>query len=92
MRLKEEKIKHIANLIVSRVVDRGWGDFPDPGLARRVIVEAITSYLKTEDEVDERVRERLSSYYRKVPEGSAQWEALYRQLYSKEIGRARTRR
>ncbi len=89
MRLKDERITHIANLITNRVKAERLVDFIDEGAARKEIRRAITDYLKVEDQVDDRVKSRIASYSRRIPEGSGEWEVLYRKFYPEEMAKVR---
>jgi hypothetical protein len=49
----------------------------------------ITDELKFEDEADEAVRRTIQSLSRKVPEGSREWDVLYRKYTEEEMNRRR---
>mgnify|MGYP005848196455 CR=1 FL=1 len=92
MRLRDEKISHIANLITNKIKGEGLVEFIDEVAARREIKQAITDYLRLEDMVDAKVRGRIASYSRKIPEGSGEWEVLYKKFLAEEMAKARGKR
>jgi hypothetical protein len=49
----------------------------------------IADELKFEDEADEAARRTIQSLSRKVPEGSREWDVLYRKYTEEEINRRR---
>ena len=86
MLLSEEKISHLAH----RILD---GLSEEPDLVWRVeevevlreIKKVILTELRLEEEIDGLVRQRLASYSRPIPEGSPEWEVLYRKSFNEEI-------
>jgi hypothetical protein len=49
----------------------------------------IADELKFEDEADEAARRTIQSLSRKVPEGSREWDVLYRKYMEEEMNRRR---
>jgi hypothetical protein len=49
----------------------------------------IADELKFEDEADEAARRTIQSLSRKVPEGSREWDVLYRKYVEEEMNRRR---
>lgn len=92
MRLREEKIFHIANLIANKLKAGGLVEFTDEAFARKEIKGAILDYLKLEDIADTKVRAKIGSYSRKIAEGSGEWEVLYRKFFAEEMARIKARR
>jgi len=41
--------------------------------------------MKVEAELEQKVRRRLESYSRPVPEGSQEWDVLYHKTYEEEL-------
>jgi len=92
MRLKEEKIFHIANLIANQIKAQGLVEFIDETAVRKELKGAILDSLKVDDEVDAKVRAKIGSYSRKIVEGSGEWEVLYRKFFVEEMARIRGRK
>lgn len=91
MRLTEEKVLHITNLIVNGLKAEGLVEFGDEIAARKEIKAAILDYLRLEEVIDAKVRAKIASYRRTIPEGSGEWEVLYRKFYAQEMALARAR-
>jgi hypothetical protein len=49
----------------------------------------IADELKFEDEADEAARRTIQSLSRRVPEGSREWDVLYRKYVEEEMNRRR---
>jgi hypothetical protein len=72
MRLSEDRISHISQA-EERIL--------------REIKHTITDELKFEDEADEAARRTIQSLSRRVPEGSREWDVLYRKYVEEEMNR-----
>jgi hypothetical protein len=55
----------------------------------REVKRTIADELKFEDEADEAARRTIQSLSRKVPEGSREWDVLYRKYVEEEMNRRR---
>ena len=54
---------------------------------RAALVEAkriLTEHFQRDDKIDELVRRKIASLSRQVPQGSAEWEVLYRRYFEEE--------
>lgn len=87
MKLSEDRISHIAHKIWDALYDEDLVDYPDETRALQGIKTAMARYLKTDDEIDEAVRETIASLKRGVAEGSREWEILYQKYYEDEAKR-----
>ena len=85
MKLSEDRISHIAHLIVDAPYQDDLVDYPDEDMALRETKRAIAEYFKIEDEIDESVRKKLGSYSKGIVEGSGEWEILYKKHFEEEI-------
>lgn len=84
MRLSEDRISHIAHLIFDAVWKDDMVDFTDDKKALLEIKKVITDYLKVEDEADSAARLKIRSLSRGVPEGSREWDILYKKYFEEE--------
>ncbi len=87
MKLTEDRISHISHLIWDALYDDDLVDYPDDEEALLGIKKAMLNYFKVEDEIDDRVREKITSLKRGVQEGSREWEILYKKYYEEEAGK-----
>ncbi len=58
-----------------------WND------VRLEIVRALTNILVTEDKIDRAARHKIRSQKREIPEGSEEWDLLFRRYYEEEMKR-----
>ena len=91
MRLSHEKVIHLSHLLVARLQAAGSGAvLQQPANDVRLrIVESMKTFLKREEACAEKAKNKIRSQTRKIPEGSAEWDALYRQYYAEEMSRLR---
>lgn len=88
MRLSREKVNRLAHLITDELATRDEIDFvEDRNTIRLEIVKILSEELKKEEEIDQGARRKIESQKRNVPEGSLEWDILYRKYYSEEMKR-----
>lgn len=90
MRLGEERIIHLSHQILKGLVQ---GGYIEPLAAEerlfREIKRTMIAVLMEEDEIDTQVRRKIQSMSRPVPEGSAEWNVLYKKYKDEEMRRRR---
>lgn len=90
MLLSREKINQLSKLIMDNLDKNEMVDFiKEENDIRLQIVKLITDELKLDDLIDESVRATLASYSKKIYEGTAEWEVMYKKLYEEEMQRRR---
>ncbi len=88
MRLSRPKINHLSHIIIQALdKDANIELVKDTNLIRLDIVRIITRELQIEEEVEEIVRNRISSYSRKILEGSQEWDVLHQKFFSEEMAK-----
>lgn len=88
MRLSREKTVRISHNIIDHLVASNDVDFvEDRDTIRQEIVQILQSLLKEEERVDTEVRKKISSQKKEIPEGSEEWDVLYRKYYQEELKR-----
>lgn len=86
MRLSREKITLLSHHIVDKLASVDEVDFiEDRNTIRLAIAETLTKWLKKEEVVDQSARRKVDSQQKRLPEGSAEWEILYRKYYEEEL-------
>jgi hypothetical protein len=95
MRLSRERIFYLADRIVAELqategVVVKAGDEEVRKDVRSEVVRTLTDEAKLEESIDQEVRRILSSYSRPAPEGSHEWEVLYKKTRD-EVFRKRFR-
>ena len=89
MKLSEERISHLSHLILDRLLDQGFifaAEDDEPTLRTR-IKKVFAEELNKEEALDEKIRKKISSYQRNIPEGSSEWHLLYQRFYREEKAR-----
>ena len=89
MKLTDDRISHLAHLVWDALYDDDLADYPNDDEALRSIKRVMTDYFKTEDQIDDEVRRKISSLSRGVQEGSREWDILYKKYYEEEAQRRR---
>lgn len=87
MRLSEDRVTHLAHLISDGIWKDDLADFKDDDRALQEIKRAMADYLHVEDEADSAARSKIRSLSRDIPEGSREWEILYRKYFEEEASK-----
>lgn len=88
-RLSENRISHLAHLIVDGLWQGDLADFPNEGRALGETKNVLNEYFNREDRLDEIVRHKIQSLSRPVPVGSREWDVLYRKYLEEELRKQR---
>ncbi len=84
--LGREKINHISKLLIEKLETDDAVTLLKPANDVRLrIVRVIAEELRLEETIDDDVTRTIQSYNRNVPEGSPEWEVLYRKHYEQEL-------
>jgi hypothetical protein len=88
VRLSEDRISHISHLILDALMqDRNVDPLQPEERLLREIKRTITADLQFEDAADAAARRTIQSLSRRVPEGSREWDVLYRKYFEEEMHR-----
>ena len=86
MRLTRDKINLLSHQVTDKLASIDEIDFiEDRNTIRLAVVDILTKWLKKEEEVDKAARVKIESQKRAIPEGSGEWEILYRKYYEEEM-------
>ena len=86
MRLSREKINLLSHQIAEKLASLDEVEFiEDRNTIRLAVLEILNKWLKKEEAVDMEARRKIESQTRKIPEGSAEWDILYRKYYDEEL-------
>lgn len=80
----EERISHLAHLMVEGVKNREVAAISDTMVALRETKKIITDFMNTDDQIDQIVRSKILSMKRMIPEGSQEWGVLYNKYLEEE--------
>ena len=90
MRLSREKINQLSHLILTHLSsDDGVEFFAEPQEIRQTVVKIISDQMKADEAIDALVRHKIETQKRAIPEGSDEWDVLYRKYYEDEVSRHR---
>jgi len=86
MRLSREKVTRISHQVAEALrIDPDLILKTDLNDLRLEIIRVINNRLKIDEMLDLKVRERIASFKRKIPEGGQEWQVLYRKYYDEEL-------
>ena len=86
--MSDQRVESIATTARGTLRNTAGGSVVDEGAALRVLASVIMAAWAHAPELDRAVRQRIESLSRQVPEGSSEWDLLYRQ-YSEELAKRR---
>ena len=86
MRLSREKVNLLSHVVADKLASIDEVQFiEDRNTIRLAVFDIINKWLKKEEAVDMEARRKIESQIRKIPEGSAEWDILYRKYYEEEL-------
>ena len=86
MRLSRDKINKLAHVVTDELVIRDEVEFvEDRNTIRLEIVRILNEEMKKEEGLDQEARRKIESQKKTVPEGSLEWDILYRKYYAEEL-------
>ncbi len=90
MHLSEDRISHLSHLILDKLVqDKDVDVLQAEERLLREIKHTISAEMQYEDDADTAARRTIQSLSRRVPEGSREWDVLYRKYFEEEMNRRR---
>ncbi len=89
-KLSHEKVTHLSHIIVRALEGaEGASLTADRNQVRLKVVDLLRQELRRDEEVERRVRSKIVSQKRAIPEGSQEWDILFRKYYEEELSRIR---
>jgi uncharacterized protein len=88
-RLSEDRISHLAHLVLDGLRKGKLGEFPNEGRSLAETKLALRDFFQRDDHIDEIVRRKIASLSRPVPPGSREWDILYRKYFEEEARKQR---
>ena len=88
MRLTESLSSHLAHIALDAIRKSG-AEVRNDRLALAEIKKTLARHLDQDPKIDEAVRRRIASLQRRVPQGSSEYDVLYRQYYEQEVRKHR---
>lgn len=87
MNLTEERINHLSHLVLNALKSEGKASFAEETKVLAAIKKAIHGFGAILEVVDQLVRQKITSQKRGIPEGSREWDLLYRQYFDQELAK-----
>jgi len=84
-RLSDNRISHLAHLVVDGLWKGDLTDFPNEARALAETKSVLAEFFNREDRFDEIVRQKIQSLSRPIPPGSREWDILYRKYLEEEL-------
>jgi hypothetical protein len=85
MMLSDEKIWHLSHVLLKGLKERNLIEAGnEDGKIRNEIKRSIISELMVGEEIDSVVRKKIQSFSKRIPEGSPEWEVLYKKFFREE--------
>jgi hypothetical protein len=82
MRLTRDKVNVLSHAVADKLASIDEIEFvEDRNTIRLAVFDLLMTWLKKEEAIDSAARKMVISQSRKIPEGSSEWEVLYRKYY-----------
>ena len=88
-RLSENRISHLAHLIIDGLRRDKLADFPNEGRTLAETKQVLNEFFQREDRLEDIVRQKIQSLSRHVPPGSREWDILFRKYYEEAMRKQR---
>jgi hypothetical protein len=86
VRLTREKVNLLSHHVAEKLASIDAVEFiEDRNTIRLAVFDILMKWLKKEEAVDAAARRKIDSQQRRIPEGSAEWDILYRKYYEEEL-------
>ena len=83
MKMTREKVIQLSHQIIDAIESLDEVEiFAEPNDIRQEVVKILNGLLLEEEKIDEGVKQHITSQRRVIPEGSAEWDIIYRKYYS----------
>jgi hypothetical protein len=90
MRLSHERCVHLSHQVINFFEDDDRVEFlSEPNEIRQKILQILEAEMARQDELEETIRKRITTQRRDIPEGSAEYEVLFRKYYEDEMRKVR---
>jgi hypothetical protein len=85
-RISDDKLNKLAHTVADTLAEIDEVDFlEDRNTIRQEARKALTKLLLEEVKIDAAARLKIASQRRIIPEGSQEWDILYRKYYNDEV-------
>jgi hypothetical protein len=86
MRVSRDKVNKLAHVVADTLAEIDEVEFQeDRNTIRQEARKALETLLTAETKLDAAARQKIASQRRIIPEGSQEWDILYRKYYNDEV-------
>ena len=86
MRISRDKLNKLAHVVADTLADTSECDFlEDRNTIRQAARGILEKLLMEELRIDQAARLKIASQRKIIPEGSQEWDILYRKYYNDEV-------
>ena len=86
MRLSRDKINLLSHRVADTLAEIDEVTFlEDRNTLRLAALNTLNKWMKKEEEMEQTARQKIESQSRAIPEGSSEWDILYRKYYEEEM-------
>ena len=90
MRLSRERCIHLSHLAINALEDNDAVEFlRDTNEIRLRVLQILEAEMAKEEQLEEAIRRRIAQQKRDIPEGSPEWDLLFRKYYEEEVKKVR---
>lgn len=87
MRLTDDRINYLSHHLVKTLAREGLVNVADEAVEAQDVKRVMIKFMRTEESIDQKVRAKITSIKRGIPEGSSEWDILYEQYYNEEMNK-----
>jgi hypothetical protein len=87
VKLTDARVSRLSHLIVQGLLSDNLADFSNESHALKETKRVLVEFFNWEERLDEVVRRKIQSLSRPVPQGSREWDVLYRKYFEEEAKR-----
>jgi uncharacterized protein len=86
VRISRDKLNKLAHVVADTLAEIDECEFlEDRNTIRQEARKALEALLESETKIDQASRLKIASQRRIIPEGSQEWDILYRKYYNEEV-------
>jgi uncharacterized protein len=86
VRISRDKLNKLAHVVSDILAETDEAEFlEDRNTIRQEARKALENLLMQETRIDQAARLKIQSQRRIIPEGSQEWDILYRKYYNEEV-------
>jgi hypothetical protein len=90
MNLSEDRLSHLASIIIDGIWNDDLVDYEDEDVAMRIAKKVAALMKQEQTDVDEKVKAKIASLKRNVIENTPEWDVMYGKYYEEEMKRRGT--